>query len=68
MVDRVAKRKIKADVEWTLPPGGSGIVVIFDEQWVSQVEEALTRADKISRDHLHDDEDEETAEAAPTDR
>ena len=68
VVDRVAKRKIKADVEWTLPPGGSGIVVIFDEQWVSQVEKALTRADKISRDHLHDDDDEETAETAPTDR
>ena len=62
VVDRVAKRKIKADVEWTLPSGGSGIVVIFDEKWVTGVEKALTRADKISRDHVHDDDDEESAE------
>ena len=56
VIDRVTKRKIKSDVEWAVPVGGSGIVVVFDEQWLSEVEKALTRADKISRNHLHDDE------------
>ena len=45
--------------------GGSGIVVILDEQRVYQVEKALTRADRITRDHLHDDDDEETTEITP---
>jgi uncharacterized membrane protein len=57
VVDRVTRRKIKADVEWILPPGGSGIVVIFDEKWVNEVEKALARSQKISRDHVHDDDD-----------
>ena len=65
VIDRVAKRKIKEEVEWAVPVGGSGIVVIFDEQWVNEVEKALTRADRITRDHLHDDDGEETAEFAP---
>lgn len=57
VVDRVTRRKIKADVEWILPAGGSGIVVIFDEKWVNEVEKALARSQKVSRDHVHDDED-----------
>ena len=60
VVDRVSKRRITADVESTLIPGGSGILVIFDEQWVDQVEQALRNADTIKRDHLHDDDREET--------
>src|SRR3954468_2945126 len=44
VMDRVSKRKIKADVEWTIPRDGAGVVVVFDEQWVAQVEEALTEA------------------------
>ena len=55
VIDRVTKRKIKSDVEWAVPVGGSGIVVVFDEEWVSEIEKALTRADNISRNHLHDD-------------
>src|SRR6478735_3625277 len=43
IIDRVTKRKIKSDVEWSIPVGGSGIVVIFDEKWVSEIEGALTR-------------------------
>ena len=61
VIDRVTKRKIKSDVEWAVPVGGSGIVVVFDEQWVNEVERSLTRADTISRHHLHDDNAEETA-------
>jgi len=62
VLDRVAKRKIKADVEWTIPPNGSGVVVVFDEQWVAEVEKALIGAVTISRDHLHDDDEDPTLE------
>ncbi len=55
VLDRVTKRKVRSDVEWAVPVGGSGIVVVFDEQWVNEVEKALIRADKVSRHHLHDD-------------
>jgi uncharacterized membrane protein len=63
VVDRVTKRKIKSDVEWGIPIGGSGIVVTFDEQWVTQVEGALGRADNVSRNHLHDSDDDATENA-----
>ena len=63
LIDRVTKRKIKSDVEWAVPVGGSGVVVIFDEQWVSEVEKALTRADNISRHHLHDSDADATENA-----
>ena len=62
VVDRVRKRRIKGDVEWALPPNSSGVVVVFDEQWVAEVEKALTGADKLVRDHLHGDEEAQTAE------
>ena len=63
VVDRVRKRRIKADVEWALAPDSSGVVVVFDEQWVAEVEKVLTGADKLVRDHLHGDE-----EAQPVER
>jgi uncharacterized membrane protein len=56
VVDRVGKRKIKADVEWAVPRGGSGVVVVFDEKWVAEVEKALAGAERITRDHLHDED------------
>ena len=34
---------------------------VFDEQWLREVEKALTHADRISRNHLHDDDVEENA-------
>ena len=67
VVDRVTKKKIKADVEWTLPPGGSGIVVIFDEKHVAEVEKALARAEKVVREHVHDDDDADESYAPVTD-
>ena len=57
VIDRVRKREIKSDVEWAVPVRGSGIVVIFDEQWLNEVEKALIRAANISRHHLHEDDD-----------
>jgi uncharacterized membrane protein len=62
LMDRVAKRKIKAEVEWSLPAGGSGVVVVFDERWVAEVEKGLAGAVKIARDHLHDHDEDYTSE------
>ena len=53
VVDQVTKHQIRADVENTLPPGSSGIVAIFEERWVTEVEKALTRADKAEHHHAH---------------
>ena len=38
--------KIKKDIEDVLPPGTSGVVAVFDEIWVTQVEQQLAKADK----------------------
>ena len=59
VIDRVTKRKVKSEVEWAVPVGGSGVVVVFDEEWVSEVESALSRADKITRNHLHENDDDD---------
>ena len=66
IVDRVRKRRISADVEWALAPDSSGVVVVFDEQWLAEVDKALTGADKLVRDHLHDDEKTRTEEKRAT--
>src|SRR3954465_15946766 len=34
LMDRVAKRKIKTEVEWSLPAGGLCVVVVLDAPWV----------------------------------
>ena len=49
IVDRRQKKEIKADVEDVLPPGSSGIVALFEERWVDDVEKALGKADKVSK-------------------
>ena len=52
IVDRHQKKEIKADVEDVLPPGSSGIVSLFEERWVDDVENALEKADKVSKHEL----------------
>jgi uncharacterized membrane protein len=37
---------IKKDIEDVLPPGTSGIVAVFEEVWVAQVEKELAKAQK----------------------
>jgi len=55
IVDRRDKKEIKADVEDVLPPGSSGIVALFEEQWAEEVEKALAKADKASTHELDGD-------------
>ncbi|MGN6379973.1 MAG: DUF1269 domain-containing protein [Gaiellales bacterium] len=49
LLDHRMKKHIKADVEDTLPPGSSGIVALFEERWVTAIDKALAKADKVSR-------------------
>lgn len=48
LLDHHMKSEIKADVEDDLPPDSSGIVALFEERWVTDVEKALANADNIS--------------------
>jgi uncharacterized membrane protein len=62
LVDRHLKKEIKADVEDTLPPGSSGIVALFEERWVSVMESAMAKADKVAKHEV----DPESAEDVKT--
>jgi uncharacterized membrane protein len=57
VLTRVEKRRIKADVEATLPVGSSAIVALFEERWLSDLEKALAKADRFELQHLHDDDE-----------
>lgn len=46
------ERKIEKDLEDVLPVGSSGIITVFDEVWVAQVEKALQKAAKIDKDQV----------------
>ena len=65
IVDRRQKKEIKAEVEEVLPPGSSGIVAMFEERWVDDVEKALAKADKV-RKHEVDGESAEEVKASAT--
>lgn len=58
------KKAIKADVEDTLPPNSSGIVAMFEEQWVADVDKALSHADKVSKEQVDADSAKEVKAAA----
>ena len=46
------ERKIEKDLEDVLPVGSSGIIAVFDEVWVAQVEKALKKASKVDKDQV----------------
>jgi len=49
------KEEIKADVEDTLPLNSSGIVAMFEEQWVTDVEKALSNASNVTKQQVDGD-------------
>jgi uncharacterized membrane protein len=49
------KAAIKADVEDALPPNSSGIVALFEEQWLTEVEKALSPAEKVTKHEVDRD-------------
>lgn len=62
--DRREKKEIKADVEDVLPAGSSGIVAMFEERWVGDVEKALTNADNVTKHEVDSDSAEDVKSAA----
>ena len=58
------KKDIKEEVADSLPPGSSGIVALFDERWVAEVEKATAKADKVSKHEVDSDSAEEAKKAA----
>ena len=49
------KKEIKADVEDTLPLNSSGIVAMFEDQWATDVDKALSNASKITKQQVDGD-------------
>jgi uncharacterized membrane protein len=64
IVDRRQKKEIKADVEEVLPPGSSGIVALFEEQGVENVEKALAKADSVHKHEVDADSAEDVTATA----
>lgn len=58
------KKAIKADIEDTLPPNSSGIVALFEETWVTDVDKALSHAAKVTKHEVDADSAAEVKESA----
>jgi uncharacterized membrane protein len=58
------EHEIKKELEDVLPPDSSGILAIFDEVWVEQVEKALAKAEKIDKEKIDKESLEKAKEAA----
>ena len=52
LMSKHREKKIEKDIEDVLPVGSSGIIAVFDEVWVAQVEKALKKASKIDKDQV----------------
>ena len=46
------KKEIKAEVEDALPLNSSGIVALFDEESATDVDKALSKASKVTKDQV----------------
>ena len=66
IINRREKKEIKADVEDVLPPNSSGIVALFEERWVEDVEKALANADKVSKHEVDSESAEDVKTTATT--
>ena len=58
------KAEIKADVEDALPLNSSGIVAMFEEAWLTEVENSLSQADSVTKHQVDPDSAEEVKSAA----
>ena len=64
LVSHANKKDIKEEVADSLPNNSSGIVALFDERWVAEVEKATAKADKVSKHEVDKDSAEEAKKAA----
>jgi uncharacterized membrane protein len=58
------EHEIKKEIEDVLPPDSSGIIAIFDEVWVEQVEKALAKAEKVDKEKIDKESVEKAKDAA----
>ena len=58
------KAAIKAEVEDTLPLNTSGIVALFEEAWLTDVENSLSQADSVTKQQVDPDSADEVKKAA----
>jgi uncharacterized membrane protein len=58
------EREVKKNVEDVLPENSSGIIAVFDEVWVKEVEKAIAKADKIDKEKLDKESVEKAKESA----
>ncbi len=64
LISHKEKKQIKAEVADDLPPNSSGIVALFDEQWTSEVAQALKDANNVSKHQVDKDGVEQAKDAA----
>ncbi|WIX83519.1 DUF1269 domain-containing protein [Amycolatopsis carbonis] len=64
LLSHAEKKAIKAEVEDTLPPDSSGIVALFEERWVVEVDEALLHAAKVTKEMVDSESAEQVTAAA----
>lgn len=64
LVSHGQKAEIKADVEDALPPNSSGMVALFGEQWATDVDKALSKSSKVTKDQVDSTSAEEVKAAA----
>jgi uncharacterized membrane protein len=60
LVSHASKKDIKEQVAASLPPGSSGIVALFEDRWIADVEQATAKADNVVKHEI----DKDSAEAA----
>ena len=64
IISHADKEAVKEDVEDVMPNNSSGIIALFEESWVEQVEKALARADKVSKRDIDSESAKEVKEKA----
>lgn len=60
------KKEIKEEVDDVMPADSSAIVALFEERWVTDVEKALARADKMTKHEVDKQSADQVKAAAAT--
>jgi uncharacterized membrane protein len=64
LVSHARKEEIKAEVDDTLPLNSSGIVAIFEERWEDDIDRALSKASKVTKEKVDADSAEQVKASA----
>jgi uncharacterized membrane protein len=58
------KQEIRDDVADDLPPGSSGILALFEERWITEIDAAVSNADTVAKHEIDPDSASEATGAA----